>query len=47
MLYDLIGIPEPVEHPALLDPLPLPPYSPVRRTAPVHVLTRVLGRPPA
>ncbi|UQA95356.1 hypothetical protein [Streptomyces halobius] len=40
--YRLIGIPEPPE-PALLDPLPLPPYEPPLRTAPLQVLTRLLG----
>jgi hypothetical protein len=42
MLYGLIGLREP-ESPALLDPLPLPPYEPPLRTAPLRVLTRVLG----
>ncbi|MFG2965354.1 hypothetical protein ACGFZS_18930 [Streptomyces sp. NPDC048288] len=37
LFYDLMGIPEP-PHPAQLDPLPLPPYRPARRTAPVRVL---------
>ncbi|MFE2032241.1 hypothetical protein ACFXBB_03050 [Streptomyces scopuliridis] len=40
--YGLIGIPEP-EEPALLDPLPLPPYERVTRTAPMRVVTRLLG----
>ncbi|MFI6698058.1 hypothetical protein ACIBJC_03640 [Streptomyces sp. NPDC050509] len=40
--YGLIGIPEPSE-PALLDPLPLPPYERVTRTAPLRVVTRLLG----
>ncbi|PVE11863.1 hypothetical protein [Streptomyces scopuliridis] len=40
--YRLIGIPEP-EEPALLDPLPLPPYERVTRTAPMRVVTRLLG----
>ncbi|MFE9884070.1 hypothetical protein [Streptomyces scopuliridis] len=40
--YGLIGIPEPDE-PALLDPLPLPPYERVTRTAPMRVVTRLLG----
>ncbi|MFF2066563.1 hypothetical protein ACFVWZ_32960 [Streptomyces sp. NPDC058200] len=40
--YRLIGIPEPAE-PALLDPLPLPPHEPVSRTAPMRVVTRLLG----
>ncbi len=47
LFYDLIGIPEPAEHPALLDPLPLPPYLPARRTAPVRVLTGGVGTDPA
>ncbi|MER6303112.1 hypothetical protein ABT247_26630 [Kitasatospora sp. NPDC001539] len=38
LFYELIGIPEPTA-PALLDPLPLPPYEPPLRTAPLHVLT--------
>jgi hypothetical protein len=42
MFYGLIGIPEP-QDPALLDPLPLPPYEPAVRTAPLRVLTRLLG----
>ncbi|MFE3825328.1 hypothetical protein [Streptomyces sp. NPDC059092] len=40
--YGLIGVPEPSE-PALLDPLPLPSYEPVTRTAPLRVVTRLLG----
>nr|WSZ99481.1 hypothetical protein OH820_30915 [Streptomyces sp. NBC_00857] len=40
--YQLIGAPEPPE-PALLDPLPLPPYEQVERTAPMRVVTRLLG----
>ncbi|MFE4369559.1 hypothetical protein ACFRMN_15245 [Streptomyces sp. NPDC056835] len=40
--YRLIGIPEPQE-PALLDPLPLPPYERVTRTSPMRVVTRLLG----
>ncbi|WP_234327390.1 hypothetical protein [Streptomyces sp. NRRL WC-3742] len=39
LFYRLIGIPEP-PGPALLDPLPLPPYEPPLRTAPLRVLTR-------
>ncbi|MGW0311360.1 hypothetical protein [Streptomyces flavidovirens] len=42
LFYDLMGIPEP-SWPALLDPLPLPPYEPVSRTAPLRVLTRLPG----
>ncbi|WP_308438993.1 hypothetical protein [Streptomyces longispororuber] len=40
--YGLMGIPEPTA-PALLEPLPLPPYEPPARTAPVRVLTRLRG----
>ncbi|MEV6418238.1 hypothetical protein [Streptomyces sp. NPDC051662] len=40
--YRFIGIPEPRE-PALLDPLPLPPYERVTRTSPMRVVTRLLG----
>ncbi|MFI9649149.1 hypothetical protein ACIHAA_22955 [Streptomyces sp. NPDC052040] len=40
--YALMDLPEP-EAPALLEPLPLPPYDPPRRTAPLHVWTRVRG----
>lgn len=40
--YSLAGVAEP-DGPALLDPLPLPPYEPVVRTAPLRVLTRLLG----
>ncbi|WKX72209.1 hypothetical protein [Streptomyces sp. XD-27] len=46
LFYDLVGIPEPEGHPALLDRLPLPPYEPAERTAPVRVLTRLLGADP-
>ena len=38
--YALLNLPEP-EPPALLEPLPLPPYTPPLRTAPLHVRTRV------
>ncbi|MCB5908038.1 hypothetical protein [Streptomyces pinistramenti] len=38
LFYDLIGIAEP-DRPAVLDPLPLPPYEPPQRTAPLRVLT--------
>ncbi|MEU7042058.1 hypothetical protein AB0A77_13495 [Streptomyces varsoviensis] len=44
--YRLVGIPEPAA-PALLDRLPLPPYEPAERTAPLRVLTRLLGAGPA
>ncbi|MEU8955059.1 hypothetical protein AB0C93_12230 [Streptomyces sp. NPDC048518] len=40
--YALMDLPEPAS-PALLEPLPLPPYDPPRRTAPLRVLTRVDG----
>ncbi|QIQ01241.1 hypothetical protein HA039_02060 [Streptomyces liangshanensis] len=40
LFYGLIGIPEP-SGPALLDPLPLPPYEPAPYTAPLRVVTRV------
>ncbi|MER5305089.1 hypothetical protein ABT039_37255 [Streptomyces lasiicapitis] len=40
--YNLMGIPEPTA-PALLDPLPLPPYEPPVRTAPLRVITRLRG----
>ncbi|MEU6404562.1 hypothetical protein, partial [Streptomyces sp. NPDC046985] len=40
--YRLMDLPEP-EAPALLEPLPLPAYNPPRRTAPLHVWTRVRG----
>ncbi|WP_107094450.1 hypothetical protein [Streptomyces sp. XY431] len=39
LFYELIGITEPAA-PAVLDPLPLPPYEPPLRTAPLRVLTR-------
>ncbi|MFC7260427.1 hypothetical protein [Streptomyces lutosisoli] len=42
LFYGIIGIPEP-DGPALLEPLPLPPYEPPARTAPLRVLTRLLG----
>ncbi|WP_405884117.1 hypothetical protein OG747_39410 [Streptomyces sp. NBC_01384] len=42
LFYGIIGIPEP-DAPALLEPLPLPPYEPPSRTAPLRVLTRLLG----
>ncbi|MEU4350915.1 hypothetical protein [Streptomyces sp. NPDC023838] len=40
--YALMDLPEPTS-PALLEPLPLPPYDPPRRTVPLRVLTRVAG----
>ncbi|MFD7922156.1 hypothetical protein ACFV3R_23385 [Streptomyces sp. NPDC059740] len=40
--YALLELPEPPA-PALLEPLPLPPYEPPRRTVPLHVRTRVSG----
>ncbi|NLU68292.1 hypothetical protein HCC30_13590 [Streptomyces sp. HNM0574] len=42
-LYALLDLPEPPS-PALLEPLPLPPYEPPRRTAPLQVQARVRGR---
>lgn len=42
LFYEIIGIPEP-DRPALLEPLPLPPYEPPSHTAPLRVLTRLLG----
>jgi hypothetical protein len=38
LFYELIGLPEPAGA-ALLDPLPLPPYEPAVRTAPLRVVT--------
>ncbi|MFB7595723.1 hypothetical protein [Streptomyces sp. NPDC056160] len=46
LFYRLMDLPEPRGLPALLDPLPLPPFTPPRYTAPVRVLTRVLGGDP-
>ncbi|MEV6674560.1 hypothetical protein [Streptomyces sp. NPDC051162] len=46
VFHDLIGIPEPAGRPALLDRLPLPAFEPAMRTAPVRVLTRLLGAAP-
>ncbi|MEV4876839.1 hypothetical protein, partial [Streptomyces cyaneofuscatus] len=40
--YTLLDLPEPTA-PALLEPLPLPPYDPPLRTHPLRVLTRVQG----
>ncbi|MER7187149.1 hypothetical protein ABT404_48145 [Streptomyces hyaluromycini] len=45
LFYDLMGMPEP-GHPALLDPLPLPPCRPARRTTPVRVLVGGIGVDP-
>ncbi|EGX59653.1 hypothetical protein SZN_11918 [Streptomyces zinciresistens K42] len=42
VFYDVMGMPEPPA-PALLDPLPLPSYDPPVRTAPLRVLTSVVG----
>ncbi|MCC4314067.1 hypothetical protein ABTY63_36065 [Streptomyces solisilvae] len=42
LFYTLMDLPEPAA-PALLEPLPLPPYDPPRRTAPLNVRTRVHG----
>ncbi|MEV5879785.1 hypothetical protein AB0L75_37340 [Streptomyces sp. NPDC052101] len=46
LFYGLMDVPEPEGHPALLDPLPLPPYKPARRTAPVRVLVGEVGADP-
>ncbi|SMF85513.1 hypothetical protein SAMN02745830_06994 [Streptomyces sp. Amel2xC10] len=46
LFYDLMDLPEPADLPALLDPLPLPPYEPARRTAPVRVLTETTDTTP-
>ncbi|OIK07084.1 hypothetical protein BIV23_06315 [Streptomyces monashensis] len=46
LFYGLMDLPEHEGHPALLDPLPLPPYLPARRTAPVRVLTGGVGTDP-
>ncbi|MFE0181990.1 hypothetical protein ACFW62_26255 [Streptomyces olivaceus] len=46
LFYGLMRIPEPEAHPALLDPLPLPPYTPTRVTAPIRVLVRQLSADP-
>ncbi|WBB58208.1 hypothetical protein O7599_21455 [Streptomyces sp. WMMC500] len=40
LFYGLMELPEP-ERPALLEPLPLPAYEPVHRSAPMRVLTRL------
>jgi hypothetical protein len=40
--YTLLDLPEPAS-PASLEPLPLPPYDPPRRTAPLRVRTRLHG----
>lgn len=45
LFYGLMDVPEP-GHPALLDPLPLPPYRPARRTAPIRVLVGGIGTDP-
>lgn len=42
LFYRMVGIPEP-PGPALLDPLPLPPYEPALYTAPLRVVTRLCG----
>ncbi|MEU8877794.1 hypothetical protein AB0D24_43010 [Streptomyces javensis] len=42
LFYRLMDLPEPAA-PALLEPLPLPPYEPPRRTAPLDVRTHVRG----
>ncbi|KUJ68383.1 hypothetical protein ACZ90_19100 [Streptomyces albus subsp. albus] len=43
LCYRLIGIPEPAGRPALLDRLPLPEFEPARPSAPIRVLTRLIG----
>ncbi|MFZ3562722.1 MULTISPECIES: hypothetical protein [unclassified Streptomyces] len=40
--YSLLNLPEPPA-PALLEPLPLPPFDPPTRTVPLHVYTRISG----
>ncbi|WOX13885.1 hypothetical protein [Streptomyces sp. N50] len=42
LFYDIIGIPEP-DAPALLEPLPLPPFEPAAHTVPLQVLTGLPG----
>ncbi|MEW1825058.1 hypothetical protein [Streptomyces sp. NPDC088196] len=42
LFYDMIGVPEP-DAPALLEPLPLPPFEPAAHTVPLQVLTKLLG----
>ncbi|WP_328874972.1 hypothetical protein OHT76_35635 [Streptomyces sp. NBC_00287] len=42
LFYDVMGIPEP-DHPARLEPLPLPPYEPAVHTVPLTVLTQLQG----
>ncbi|MGW0874197.1 hypothetical protein ACWD3Z_27410 [Streptomyces sp. NPDC002740] len=42
LFYKLMGVAEPGDHAALLDPLPLPSYEPARQTAPVRGLTAVV-----
>ncbi|MFD3514600.1 hypothetical protein [Streptomyces sp. NPDC058657] len=44
LFYRLMGRPEP-DCPATLLPLPVPPYDPALRTAPVRVVTRPTGTP--
>ncbi|MEU7464371.1 MULTISPECIES: hypothetical protein [Streptomyces] len=47
LFYRLMDLPEPTGHTALLDPLPLPPHQPARRTTPVRVFAEVTdGRTP-
>lgn len=46
LFYSLMDLPEPATHPALLDPLPLPPHAPAHPTAPVHVFTRYISNSP-
>ncbi|OKK03504.1 hypothetical protein AMK26_18625 [Streptomyces sp. CB03234] len=42
LFYDSMGVPEP-SWPALLEPLPLPRHQPAVHTAPLRVLTRLVG----
>ncbi|MFJ9905833.1 hypothetical protein ACIRVK_23560 [Streptomyces sp. NPDC101152] len=46
LFYGLMDLPEPEGHPALLDPLPLPPYTPARVTTPIRVLVRQISTDP-
>ncbi|WP_374231009.1 hypothetical protein [Streptomyces sp. UNOC14_S4] len=46
VFHGILGLPEPADRPASLVPLPLPAYEPAERTAPLRVLTRLLGAGP-
>ncbi|MFJ2813874.1 hypothetical protein [Streptomyces sp. NPDC087294] len=46
LFYGLMDLPEPGSRPALLDPLPLPPFRPARVTAPIRVLTGAISAAP-